>query len=154
VKLEGGENILKTVKALARSGIPVMGHLGMTPQTATLLGGYKVQGREPKQARKILQDAERLEEAGIFSLVLECVPYRLAERITKKISCPTIGIGAGAKTDGQILVLHDLLGFEGKVRPRFVRRYAEFEREAKRAFSRYLREVRSGDFPGLKESFE
>ena len=153
VKLEGGGPVVTTVKSLVRAGIPVMGHLGMTPQTATLLGGYKVQGREPKEARRILDDALCLEEAGIFSLVLECVPYRLAERITKKISCPTIGIGAGPKTDGQILVLHDLLGFEGPVRPRFVRRYAEFEREAQQAFLHYLRDVRSGSFPALKESF-
>lgn len=154
VKLEGGEPAVKTVKTLSRQGIPVMGHLGMTPQTATLLGGYKVQGREPKAARKIFDDALRLEEAGIFSLVLECVPYRLAQRITQKISCPTIGIGAGPKTDGQILVLHDLLGFEGTVHPRFVRRYAEFEKEAMLAFSRYASDVRSGSFPSPKESFE
>lgn len=153
VKLEGGEPVVKQVKALVRSGIPVMGHLGMTPQTATLLGGYKVQGREPKAARKIIDDAQRLEDAGIFSLVLECVPHRLAERITKKVSSPTIGIGAGPKTDGQILVLHDLLGFEGAVRPRFVRRYAQFEKLAREAFIRYLRDVRSGTFPSLKESF-
>lgn len=154
VKLEGGETVVKQVKALVRAGIPVMGHLGMTPQTATLLGGYKVQGRGPKASQKILEDAQRLDEAGIFSLVLECVPWRLAERITKKISCPTIGIGAGPKTDGQILVLHDLLGFEGVVHPRFVRRYAAFEKEAQEAFSRYLTDVRSGRFPSLKESFE
>lgn len=154
VKLEGGGPVVKTVKALVRAGIPVMGHLGMTPQTATLLGGYKVQGRGPKESQKILEDAARLEDAGIFSLVLECVPYRLAERITQKISCPTVGIGAGPKTDGQILVLHDLLGFEGPVRPRFVRRYAEFEKEAKKAFLHYQEDVRSGKFPSLKESFE
>ncbi len=154
VKLEGGESVATIVKALVRSGIPVMGHLGMTPQSATQLGGYKVQGREPQQAQKISEDAQLLEEAGIFSLVLECVPHRLAEKITKKISCPTIGIGAGPKTDGQVLVLHDLLGFEGSVHPRFVRRYAEFEKEARKAFSRYIADVRSGSFPSLKESFE
>lgn len=153
VKLEGGGPIVKTIAKLIRSGIPVMGHLGMTPQTATLLGGYKVQGREPGQAKKILEDAQRLEEAGIFSLVLECIPHSLAERVTKKVSCPTIGIGAGPKTDGQILVLHDLLGFEGAVRPRFVRRYAEFEKLARQAVSRYLRDIRSGTFPSLGESF-
>ena len=154
VKLEGGGAVIETVKALSRTKIPVMGHLGMTPQTATLLGGYKVQGREPKAAREIVDDALRLEDAGIFSLVLECIPHRLAERITKKLSCPTIGIGAGPKTDGQILVLHDLLGFEGKVHPRFVRRYAQFEKEAKKAFSRYLTDVRASSFPSIKESFE
>ena len=154
VKLEGGESIAKTVKSLVQGGIPVMGHLGMTPQTATFLGGYKVQGRDSKQASQILGDARKLEEAGIFSLVLECIPAALAEKITKKVSCPTIGIGAGPKTDGQILVLHDLLGFEGGVHPRFVRRYAEFEKTAKQAVGRYLGDVRSGRFPSLKESFE
>ncbi|MBI4115730.1 MAG: 3-methyl-2-oxobutanoate hydroxymethyltransferase [Candidatus Omnitrophica bacterium] len=154
VKLEGAGALVKTIKGLIQAGIPVMGHLGMTPQTATFLGGYKVQGREPKAARQILEDAQKLEDAGVFSLVLECVPRKLAEQITKKISCPTIGIGAGPKTDGQILVLHDLLGFEGPVHPRFVRRYASFEKEAKQAFSRYLSDVRSGSFPSLKESFE
>ena len=153
VKLEGGGAMVKTVKGLVRAGIPVMGHLGMTPQTATFLGGYKVQGRELKQSKKILEDAEKLEEAGIFSLVLECVPYRLAEKVTKERACPTIGIGAGPKTDGQILVLHDLLGFEGRVHPRFARRYAEFEKEARQAFSRYVADVHSGRFPSLKESF-
>ena len=153
VKLEGAGPVTKTIEKLIRSSIPVMGHLGMTPQTASLLGGYKVQGREPKQAKQILEDAQRLEDAGVFSLVLECVPTRLAERITQKISCPTIGIGAGPKTDGQILVLHDMLGFEGAFHPRFVRRYAEFEKQARRAVSQYLREVRSGQFPSLKESF-
>lgn len=154
VKLEGGKNVVKQVTALVKAGISVMGHLGMTPQSATSLGGYKVQGREPEAAKEILEDAEQLEAAGVFSIVLECVPSQLAERITKKVSCPTIGIGAGPDCDGQILVLHDLLGFKGKVQPRFVRRYAEFEEEAKKAFSRYLKDVRSGSFPALKESFE
>jgi len=154
VKLEGGGAIIKTIEKLVRSNIPVMGHLGMTPQTVTSLGGYKVQGREPKQAKQIMEDAQRLDDAGVFSLVLECVPRGLAERITQKISCPTIGIGAGPKTDGQILVLHDMLGFEGAVHPRFVRRYAEFEKSARRAVSDYLQDVRSGAFPSLKESFE
>ena len=154
VKLEGGGAVIKIIEKLVRSGISVMGHLGMTPQTATVLGGYKVQGREPKQARQIMEDAQRLDEAGVFGLVLECVPRGLAEKITKKVNCPTIGIGAGPKTDGQILVLHDLLGFEGAVRPRFVRRYAELEKSTRQAVSRYLQDVRSGSFPSLKESFE
>lgn len=154
VKLEGAGPFVKTVEKLVRSGIPVMGHVGMTPQTATSLGGYKVQGKTPQQAKKILEDAQELEQAGIFSLVLECVPNGLAEKITQKVSCPTIGIGAGPRTDGQILVLHDLLGFESPVRPRFVRKYAHFENLAKRAFARYLQDVRSGSFPSLSESFE
>ena len=153
VKLEGAGAIAKTIEKLVRAGIPVMGHLGMTPQTATSLGGYKVQGREPKQAKQILDDAKQLEQAGVFSLVLECVPYHLAEKITKQVSCPTIGIGAGPKTDGQILVLHDLLGFEGPVHPRFVRKYAEFGKEARKACEGYFQDVRMGRFPSLKESF-
>ena len=154
VKVEGGGGaVVKIVKALIQSGIPVMGHVGMTPQTATLLGGYKVQGREPRDAKKILEESQALDEAGVFALVLECVPVKLAEKITKKVSCPTIGIGAGPRTDGQILVLHDLLGFEGGVKPRFARRYAELEKASREAFRRYAREVRSGAFPGPKESF-
>lgn len=154
VKLEGGESVIKTVEKLIRSSIPVMGHIGMTPQTASQLGGYKVQGKEPKQAKQILEDAEKLDQAGVFSLVLECVPHSLAERITKKVTCPTIGIGAGPKTDGQILVLHDMLGFEGPFHPRFVRRYGKFEKEARQAVGHYQRDVKSGSFPSLKESFE
>jgi 3-methyl-2-oxobutanoate hydroxymethyltransferase len=154
VKLEGGRKILKTVKALVQAGIPVMGHLGMRPQAVSELGGYKVQGRLPKQAKEILEDSLRLEEAGVFALVLECVPWRLAAKITKKIKCPTIGIGAGPKTDGQILVLHDLLGIRSSVRPRFVRRYADVEKAARQAFQRYAQDVRSGAYPHLSESFE
>lgn len=155
VKLEGGEErAAKIVKTLVRSGIPVMGHIGMTPQAASALGGYKVQGRIPKEAKKILEESQRLEDAGVFSLVLECVPSRLAGKVTKKLSVPTIGIGAGPKTDGQILVLHDLLGFEGGVKPRFARRYAEFEKLAREAFSHYMKDVRSGAFPSAKESFQ
>lgn len=154
VKLEGASGVVETVKKLVRSSIPVMGHLGMTPQTTSSLGGYKVQGKEPKQAKQIFEDAQKLEDAGIFSLVLECVPRSLAEQITKKVSCPTIGIGAGPETDGQILVLHDMLGFEGPFHPRFVRRYGEFEKETREAVTHFLRDVKSGAFPSLKESFE
>ena len=154
VKLEGGKKVAKMVTTLVQGGIPVMGHLGMTPQTATFLGGYKVQGRELKKAKEIFDDALRLEDAGIFALVLECVPRKLAEKITKKISCPTIGIGAGSQVDGQILVLHDLLGFEAPFHPRFVRRYAEFQKLAIQAFTRFTADVRSGAFPSLQESFE
>lgn len=154
VKVEGGSELaLKTVKALVHSGISVMGHVGMTPQTATQLGGYKVQGREPEDAEKILEQSSALDKGGVFALVLECVPAKLAEKITQKVSCPTIGIGAGPKTDGQILVLHDLLGFESGVKPRFARRYAELEKASREAFRRYAADVRSGAFPSSKESF-
>ncbi len=154
VKLEGGKKVSKTVSTLVRGDIPVMGHLGMTPQTATFLGGYKVQGREAKKAKEIYEDSLRLEDAGVFALVLECIPRKLAEKITKKISCPTIGIGAGPQTDGQILVLHDMLGFDAPFHPRFVRRYAEFQKLAIQAFTRFAADVRSGSFPSRDESFE
>ena len=153
VKLEGGQKIEKQVAALVRAGVPVMGHLGMTPQTAGALGGYRVQGRDAKQAAKILSDAERLEDLGVFSLVLECVPAALAQKISRKLSCPVIGIGAGPHTDGQVLVLHDMLGFESTVNPRFVRRYAQLGQAALRAAGAYVRDVRAGKFPSAKESF-
>ena len=154
VKLEGGENVLGQVKAIIRSGIPVMGHLGMTPQSVTQLGGYKVQGRSKKDADKILRDALLLEEAGVFAIVLECIPYRLAKMLTKKLKVPTIGIGAGPFTDGQVLVLHDLLGFKSGVSPRFVRHYADLDKTIRSAVLRFKRDVQKQNFPSLKESFE
>ncbi len=153
VKLEGGRKIEKQVHALVQAGIPVMGHLGMTPQTAGLLGGYRVQGKNKKQAAEILKDAVLLEKLGVFSLVLECVPLDLGAKVTNRVSCPTIGIGAGPKTDGQVLVLHDLLGFESPVKPRFVRRYAAFSKQARRAVDAYRKDVLNGRFPNSKESF-
>ncbi len=154
VKLEGGESVLKQVKALVQAGIPVMGHLGMTPQSVTQLGGYKVQGKLKKDADQMLSDALALEKAGAFSIVLECVPYRLAETITKKLRIPTIGIGAGPATDGQVLVLHDLLGFKSGVSPRFVRRYLDLDQNIRTAISKFKRDVEAKTFPSLKESFE
>ena len=153
VKLEGGKRILSEVKTLIRAGVPVMGHVGMTPQTAVQLGGYKVQGRGKKEADQILGDAKVLEEAGVFSVVLECVPNSLARRITKSLRIPTIGIGAGPNTDGQVLVLHDLLGFETSVRPRFVRRYTQLSQVIRKAVEQYRDDVVSGKFPRLEESF-
>ncbi len=154
VKLEGGRAVEKQVARLVKAGIPVMGHIGMTPQTASGLGGYKVQGRDPKQAAQILADAKCLDGLGVFAMVLECVPSALAAKITRQVKCPTIGIGAGSGTDGQVLVMHDMLGIESGVRPRFVRRYAELEKTISRAAQDYIRDVRSGKFPSKAESFE
>lgn len=154
VKLEGGAVILKQVAALIKNRIPVMGHLGMTPQSVQELGGYKVQGRTKRDAERIFEDAKMLERLGVFSIVLECVPYALGRRISESLKIPTIGIGAGPYTDGQILVLHDLLGFESSVRPRFVRRYAELDRTIREALARFRNDVLKGTFPTLGESFK
>ena len=154
VKVEGGKRVLAQVKALVRAGIPVMGHLGMTPQSVNELGGYKVQGKTKEEADRIFEEAKELEQAGVFSIVLECVPTSLAKRITKDLNIPTIGIGAGLDTDGQVLVLHDLLGFESSIRPRFVRRYAELSQMIHKALIQYRNDVLTKKFPALKESFE
>lgn len=153
VKLEGGRRVEKQIRALISNGIAVMGHLGMTPQTASQLGGYRVQGREAKQADEILKDSQLLSRLGVFALVLECIPAALAEKISRKVKCPTIGIGAGPKTDGQVLVTHDMLGFQTGVAPKFVRKYASLEREVKRAVSQYRSDVLNGTFPSKQESF-
>lgn len=153
VKLEGGKKIEKQIRAILKAEIPVMGHLGMTPQSVKEFGGYKVQGRNPKRAEAIFQDAFLLDRLGVFALVLECVPADLAEKIAKAVKCPVIGIGAGAGVDGQVLVLHDMLGYESSVKPRFVRRYANLEEEMKRAVSQYREDVLSGHFPMKEESY-
>ncbi len=153
VKLEGGQEIADTVKKIVDSGIPVMGHLGLTPQSIHQLGGYGVQGKESKAARKMIQDAKALEAAGIFSLVLECVPTALAKVITEEISVPTIGIGAGIHCDGQVLVTHDLLGLFEKFIPKFVKRYAELNKPVKEAVRQFIEEVQTGKFPGVEHSF-
>lgn len=154
VKLEGGKRILAQVKALIRAGVPVMGHLGMTPQSVSELGGYKVQGKTKEEADRIFEEANELEQAGVFSIVLECIPNSLAKRITKSLKIPTIGIGAGRDTDGQVLVLHDLLGFESSVRPRFVRRYAGLNQIIHKAVTQYRSDVLAKKFPALGESFK
>ncbi len=153
VKLEGGAAVQKQVTAILKAGIPVMGHVGMTPQSVKKLGGYKVQGREPKQAQKIYQEALLLDGLGVFAMVLECIPAELGAKITKAVKCPTIGIGAGPAADGQVLVLHDLLGFEGAVRPRFVRQYASMAGETRDAVKEYIDDVLSGKFPSKEESY-
>lgn len=153
VKVEGGARIRRQVESLLAAGIPVMGHLGLTPQSASQLGGYRVQGREAREARAILEDARLLDRLGVFSIVIECVPAVLGAKITKAVKCPTIGIGAGAKTDGQVLVTQDMLGFEGKVSPKFVRRYASLGQEVRKAARRYADDVKQGKFPSAGESY-
>ena len=153
VKLEGGRKIRRQIETLIKKRIPVMGHLGMLPQSIKELGGYHVQGKGDRQARAILSEAMLLDRLGVFSLVLECVPRTLAAEITAKVKCPTIGIGAGPQTNGQVLVLHDMLGFESSVHPKFVRAYAALERETRRAVSQYRKDVLNGKFPSKKESY-
>jgi 3-methyl-2-oxobutanoate hydroxymethyltransferase len=153
VKLEGLRGHEDVVKNIVGSGVPVMGHLGLTPQSVHGLGGYKVQGRESEIATQLLEDAKALQDLGAFSVVLECVPYSLAQRITQSLSIPTIGIGAGPHCDGQILVLHDLLGLSGQSF-KFVRPFANGEVVVKNALAEYSAAVKSKDFPSMNESFE
>ncbi len=153
VKLEGAGAMLSRARALVDAGIPVMGHIGLTPQSATMLGGFKAQGRSAEKARALLADARALEAAGCFSLVLEAVPAPVAERITAELVIPTIGIGAGGGCDGQVLVWHDLLGlYEGHA-PRFVKQYADLAAEIRRALEAYVAEVRSGAFPEEQHTY-
>ena len=153
VKLEGGTEIVPIVEALVRAGVPVLGHLGLTPQTASALGGYKVQGKDEANARRILQGAIALERAGCWGVVLELVPGPLARLITGRIGIPTIGIGAGPHCDGQVLVLHDVVGLYAAFTPSFVKRYAETGAAIRDAAARYAAEVRDGSFPGDDKSF-
>jgi 3-methyl-2-oxobutanoate hydroxymethyltransferase len=147
VKLEGAGPMLRRVEAIVGAGVPVMGHIGLTPQSATMLGGFKAQGRTAEQARRLLQDARHLEAAGCFALVLEAVPAVVATRISQLLSVPTIGIGAGAGTDGQVLVWHDLLGLYHGTSPRFVKRYADLAGTIETALEAYVADVREGRFP-------
>ncbi|MFQ5505423.1 MAG: 3-methyl-2-oxobutanoate hydroxymethyltransferase [Planctomycetota bacterium] len=153
VKLEGGRAFCQVVRRLTESGIPVMSHLGLTPQSIHSFGTYRVRGSEDSEAELILQDALALEEAGAFALVLEKIPGSLGARITETLKIPTIGIGAGPGCDGQILVTHDMLGLFTKFHPRFVRRYANLAESMTSAFKEYVADVRSGSFPGDAESY-
>lgn len=154
VKLEGGDpRTVETVDALVRAGIPVMGHLGLTPQSVHALGGYRVQGREEEEGRRMVQEARALEEAGVFSLVLELVPRELAREVSESLTVPTIGIGAGAGCDGQVLVLYDALGLNEGFEPRFLKRFAELGAAAREGVQSYVEEVRSGRYPGPEHSF-
>ncbi|WP_028775875.1 3-methyl-2-oxobutanoate hydroxymethyltransferase [Shimazuella kribbensis] len=147
VKLEGGDAILDKIKALTEAGIPVMGHLGLTPQSVNQLGGYVIQGREEPAVKKLLMEAKAVEEAGAFALVLECVPEELAKEITDILSIPVIGIGAGRNTDGQVLVLHDLLGMGGDWSPSFVKRFASVGNTMLVGLQQYVQEVKGQTFP-------
>jgi 3-methyl-2-oxobutanoate hydroxymethyltransferase len=153
VKLEGGGRIVDITRRLTELGIPVMGHLGLTPQFVHQMGGFKVQGKSESQAARIVADAKDLEQAGAFSLVLEGVPSALATRITKAIRIPTIGIGAGPGTDGQVLVFHDMLGLTTGKAPKFVKRYANLAEEIAKAAQRFAQEVGSGAFPDTEHSY-
>jgi 3-methyl-2-oxobutanoate hydroxymethyltransferase len=154
VKLEGGHpRARETVRALVDAGIPVMGHLGLTPQSVHALGGYRVQGRGAEAADRMLEEARGLEEAGCFSLVLELVPSDLAGRISRALTIPTVGIGAGAECDGQVLVLYDALGLNRGFQPRFLKRFADLDGAARAGVSAYLREVREGSYPGEEHGF-
>jgi 3-methyl-2-oxobutanoate hydroxymethyltransferase len=153
VKLEGGTEVCNTVKAIVRAGISVMGHIGLTPQTASQLGGYKVQGKDADSARRLLQSARDLEAAGAFSIVLECIPAQLAEAITNSVIIPTIGIGAGKQCDGQVLVTHDMVGMFEKFTPSFVKQYVNLAPQIKEAVAAYNDEVKNGSFPDEKQSF-
>ncbi len=153
VKVEGGRRILPAVEAILAADIPVMGHVGLTPQSFRKLGGFKVQGREADSAREIVEDAQALASAGCFAIVLECVPETLAAEITEKIPVPTLGIGAGLHCDGQVLVFHDVVGLTRDLRPKFVRRYADLSAVIGDAARAFAKDVKAGDFPSREESF-
>lgn len=154
VKLEGGRDRLEAVRAIVSAGIPVQGHIGLTPQSVNQFGGFRPQGRTAQAARLLLEDALLLEQAGCFSLVLESVPARLAELITSRIHIPTIGIGAGVHCDGQVLVTHDLLGLFDRFTPRFVKKYANFHADMAKAFHEYIQDVEASRFPAPEHSIE
>ncbi|HBG06723.1 MAG: 3-methyl-2-oxobutanoate hydroxymethyltransferase [Geobacteraceae bacterium GWC2_58_44] len=154
VKLEGGVHVADTIKAITDMDIPVMAHIGLTPQSLHRMGGFKVQGKSEEQAEKLLEDARAVERAGAFSVVLEGIPMALAGRITAELSIPTIGIGAGPLCDGQVLVLHDILGLCSKYSPKFVKRYAELAPVISEAVSSYIADVKGGAFPEERHSFK
>lgn len=154
VKIEGGAVRHSTIKRLVTNGIPVLGHIGLTPQSLREMGGYRVQGRLPQEAQTLLDDAAALEDAGVFAIVLECIPPALAADITSSVVVPTIGIGAGAACDGQILVTHDMLGMTGKVAPRFVKRYADLDGIMRKAVADYTSEVSDGQFPADEHCYQ
>lgn len=154
VKLEGGAAMVETVRALVEIGIPVMGHVGFTPQSVHALGGYRVQGRDAEQAKRLVEDAKALADAGVFAIVLELIPATVAQRISKAVQVPTIGIGSGPDCDGQVLVLHDMLGLNDGFQPKFLRRFAELADAVRSAVRTYASEVREGRYPDASHSFE
>ena len=153
VKMEGGNEIRDSVERILTAGVPVMGHLGLTPQSIYKFGTYVVRAREEREAKKLLDDARILEECGCFSIVLEKIPADLAGKVAKSISIPVIGIGAGGRVDGQVLVMQDMLGITKEFKPRFLRRYADLDQIVTDAVSHYIRDIKSGDFPNEKEEY-
>ncbi len=153
VKLEGGLEVAETVSCIVKAGISVLGHIGLTPQTVSKLGGYKVQGKEAKKAKKMINSAKKLEEAGCFALILECIPETLAKIITSELNIPTIGIGAGPHCDGQVLVVHDLLGMSAGFKPKFVKNYANLSKDITSAIESFKKEVKENKFPSREYSF-
>jgi len=153
VKIEGGEEILESVNRILSAGIPVMGHLGLTPQSIHKFGTYNVRAKEEAEAEKLVRDARLLEAAGCFGIVLEKIPAALAERVSKELKVPTVGIGAGGGVDGQVLVIHDMLGISNDFSPRFLRRYADLHGVMSEAVGNYVSDVKSCDFPNEKEQY-
>ena len=153
VKIEGADGVTSVIEALTFGGIPVISHLGLTPQSVNVLGGYKVQGKNAEAARKLIDDAKKCQEAGAIALVLECVPQQLAEEITKLLTIPTIGIGAGPQTDGQVLVYHDLVGYGSGYVPKFVKQYGSISETVQSSISQYIADVKNRSFPEEKHSF-
>jgi 3-methyl-2-oxobutanoate hydroxymethyltransferase len=154
VKIEGGAEVADRIRAMTRSDIPVMAHIGLTPQSIHRMGGYKVQGKTEESAQRLLEEAHVAEDAGAFSLLLEAIPTVLAQKITEELSIPTIGIGAGPHCDGQVLVLHDVLGLFERFLPKFAKRYTDLKSEALRAIKAYKNEVESGNFPSKEHTFK
>ena len=154
VKLEGGKQIKDVVYRIIQAGIPVLGHIGLTPQSIHQIGGYRVQGKDPEKAERLIEDALLLEKTGVFAIVLECVPYALAKNITKKLHIPTIGIGAGQYCDGQILVTHDMLGLKTGHVPKFVKQYANLTEQITKALEDYKKDVTAGKFPDKEHSYK
>lgn len=154
VKLEGGREVCPQIKAIVNAGIPVCAHLGLTPQSINAFGGHKVQGKTEEAARKLIEDAKAVEEAGAFAVVLECVPKKLADLVTKEVNIPTIGIGAGNGCDGQVLVYQDLLGMFSDFTPKFVKKYANVGEVMKEAFANYIKEVAEGSFPSAEHEYK
>lgn len=154
IKLEGGKTMEETISAITNIDIPVMGHIGLTPQSIHRMGGHRVQGREERERRKLLEDARALERAGAFAVVLECIPENLAREITSSISVPTIGIGAGIHCDGQVLVIHDLLGLLEEKRPKFVKEYISLRDQIQTAVGKFISEVKEGRFPDEGHSYK
>jgi 3-methyl-2-oxobutanoate hydroxymethyltransferase len=153
VKLEGGSEVIESISRILSAGIPVMGHLGLTPQSIYKFGTYTVRAKEEEEANKLIEDAKLLEEKGCFALVLEKIPANLAEKVAKVVTIPVIGIGAGSGVDGQVLVLHDMLGINNEFKPRFLRKYNNLYEQIKDSISHYIDDVRSVDFPNEKEQY-